>query len=392
MPVFSTFRTPSRVRDALFIPLAFSLLAACAHQPEQAVQQKPPKSHQDIVRDLAPENALRPGSEPWGGVIIETANGKLLAAALHEDNALGVWKLGLDRQAQEVGIAQVGYHPDAVTYLGDNVVAVAVEGDGLIAFWKVSESAPPIKIGDLRSPFPTRDIVAHDMDQDGHPDLILAPYKGDKVAVLWGQGNSKFSEPQFLQAAPIPWHPRVVDWNGDKRPDLIWSDWDTGSVRLYINEGSRKMKLEMLQNPQLGSPRQTGVGDVNGDGKPDAVMAMSTGKVARVLLNQGSMPPKVEDIPAPAWGYVAAEVLDDGTLVLGEEGRIVLAKKQEGGWSFRQIHAGSLPTPLLVNDLDKDGHQDLVIFHSGGGGITVSYGPLWDQAAPLSIPTPSQAK
>ena len=386
MPQLFAPKVSRLIRHAFVASLTLSFAAGCANQPQENLQKKPAKTHQEIVLDLAPESALRPGSEPWGGVVVDSANGKLLAAALHEDNALAVWVLDKDRNAREIGMVQVGYHPDSVTSLGDNIVAVAVEGAGLIGFWRISESVPPVKLGELKSPFPTREIVAQDLDQDGRQDLILAPYKGDKVAVLWGLGgNTQFSPPQFLQAAAIPWHPRVVDWNQDKRPDLLWSDWDTGSARLYLNEGGRKFKLEMLQPAQAGAPRQTGVGDVNADGKPDAVMAMSTGGKARILLNQGTNAPAIEDVPAPAWGYVSAEVLADGTLVLGEESRVILARKEQAGWVFRQLPAGSLPTPILVNDIDSDGHQDLVILHSAGGGMTLTYGPLWDKATPVSI-------
>lgn len=374
--------------SSLVIPLAISLLAGCTTSPEQPSPQKLPKTHQEIVLDLAPTNALRPSSDPWGGVVIDTPQGKLLAAALHEDNALGVWHISKDRSVREVGIVPVGYHPDAVTSLGGNIVAVAVEGASQIAFWHITEATAPSKLKEISTPFPTREVVAYDIDHDGQQDLVLAPYKGEQVAILWGQGNMQFSAPQLLQAAPIPWHPRIVDWNQDGRPDLIWSDWDTGSVRLHLNEGERKFKLEMLQPAQIGAPRQTGVGDINRDGKPDAVMAMSAGKKARVLLNQGANPPVVEDIPAPAWGYVAAEVLNDGTLVLAEEQRIILARKEQGKWNYRQLPTGSLPTPILINDIDSDNQQDIVVFHSAGGGISLSYGPLWDHAQPFAMPVP----
>jgi len=381
---------PAALSTSLVIPLAIAMLTGCASQPEQPSPQKLPKTHQEIVLDLAPTNALRPTSDPWGGVVIDTPQGKLLAAALHEDNALGVWLISKNRSVREVGVVPVGYHPDAVTSMGGNIVAVAVEGAGQIAFWQINETTAPSKLKEISTPFPTRDVVAHDIDQDGQQDLVLAPYKGEQVAILWGQGNMQFSTPQFLQAAAIPWHPRIVDWNQDGCPDLIWSDWDTGSVRLYLNEGKRKFKLEMLQPAQTGAPRQTGVGDINRDGKPDAVMAMSTGKKARVLFNQGANPPVIEDIPAPAWGYVAAEVLNDGTLVLPEEQRIILARKEQENWSYRQLPTGSLPTPILLNDIDSDGQQDIVVFHSAGGGISITYGSLWDHAQPFAMPVPTK--
>jgi hypothetical protein len=364
-------------------------LSACATEPLTSPTIKKRMTHDEIMVKQSPKDALRPGTDPWGGTVTRSANGTLLAAALHDDNVLNVWHINADRVIRDVGQSEVGYHPDSVASMGGDVVAVAVEGAGKIAFWRVSETLAPVKISEIASPFPTRDIVTYDLDADGTLDLILAPYKGTEIAVLWGEGKFQFSAPQKLAAAQVPWHPRVVDWNSDGKPDLIWSDWDTGSARVYLNQGQRQFKLTMLQSAQKGAPRQLGVGDIDKDGKPDAVMAMSmsTSKAARILYNRGTNAPLIEDVPAPAWGYVAAEVMDDGTLVLAEEGRVILARKDQGAWNYRVLPAGSLPSPMLLNDLDADGQQDLVVFNSANGGTTVLFGPLWDNAKPFSMPS-----
>lgn len=359
--------------------------------PLAEMKPSPPLTREERLLKLAPPHALRPESDPWGGAITQGAGGKLLSAALHDDNALGVWLIDPNRTIREVAQVQVGYHPDAVAALAEDIVAVAVEGAGKISFWRLHTSSAPQSLGEITTPFPTREIVAHDLDDDGQKDLILAPYKGTEVAILWGEGNLRFSAPQKLGAALIPWHPKITDWNGDGHPDLIWSDWDTGSVRLYLNQGQRKFALTMLQPPQPGAPRQLAVGDVDQDGRPDAVMAMSTGKVARILFNRGDRPVEVVDVQAPSFGFVSAEVMKDGTLVLGEERRVFLVRRQQEGWTYRALPAGSLPAPLLLNDLDHDGHEDLIIFHSARGGTTITWGPLWERAQPFTLPAPDKS-
>lgn len=379
--------------SALLSLTVLSAISGCATEPVATeASAKKYMTREERFLSLAPQGALRPASDPWGGVVTRPAQGALMSVALHEDNVLAIWHIAPDRTVREVGQAEVGYHPDAVAALAPDIVAVAVEGAGKVNFWRIGDTQPPTKLGEISTPFPSREIVAHDLDSDGKQDLILAPYRGKEVAILWGEGELRFSAPQKLEAALIPWHPRVTDWDQDGRPDLIWSDWDTGSARVYLNQGKRAFKLSMLQAPQSGSPRQLGVGDVDGDGRPDAVMAMSTGKAARILFNRGASGIVVEDVPAPAWGYVAAEVMKDGTLVLAEEQRIILARKVGGAWAFRLLPAGSLPTPILLNDLDGDGHEDLVVFHSARGGTTITYGPLWEAAAPFVMPGTTNSK
>lgn len=369
---------PLRLIPPTVLWFTAALLSACAVTEEKAAVQR------DDRPSFAADATLAPQAAAWGGATLappDSATG-YIAAALHDQNSAGFWSVQ-GRAIHPLGApASVGYHPDSVTAWSKDAFAVAVEGAGKIQFWKVTASAPT-KVAEIATPFPTRDLVAADLDGDDRLDLILAPYAGKRIAILWGEGGYRFSAPQFLDAAPTPWHPRVVDWNKDGRADLIWSDWDQGSARLYLNQGKRQFELAMLHPADPLKPRQLGVGDVDQDGRPDAVMALEVGKAARILYNRGPQGAvESELVPAPAWGYLSAEVMRDGTLLLGEEQRIILARKVSGQWAFRQLPAGSLPSPLLLADLDQDGHEDLLAFNSAKGGVTVHFGPLWEKAEP----------
>jgi hypothetical protein len=117
---------------------------------------------------------------------------------------------------------------------------------------------------------------------------------------------------------------------------------------------------------------------VDGDGLEEVVAALETGKAARVFYRRGR-----EDIPAPDWGYSSALVLKDGTVALGEEGQVILARKGALGWTLRRLPAGSLPSRLRGVEVNGDGREDLMVINSAGPGINLYLGPVWEKAEPL---------
>ncbi|MCK0511896.1 FG-GAP repeat domain-containing protein [Aromatoleum buckelii] len=320
--------------------------------------------------------------DPWGGTLLPREDDTYVAAALHRRNLLGVWKIAPDRQIAPHGPEkETGYHPDSVAAWDANTLVVAVEGAGLIQFWHIAASDMQ-KTAELRSAFPVRDLVTGDFDGDGHTDLVTAPYNGDQLAVYWGEGDTRLSAPMFIPAGRSPWHPVVHDWDGDGRPDLLWAELDTGAVKLARSEAGRAFEVVELHRVSGTTPRHIAVGDVNRDGREDIVVAVEVG-AAEVLLATGEGGLQVEKIPPQSLGYVAAGVMQDGTVVLGEDEQLLLARRSGAGWEMRRLPAGSLPTPLRVADIDRDGIEDVLVFNSAGGGIDIQFGPLWERAKPL---------
>ncbi|GAB6067986.1 hypothetical protein JCM13664_13050 [Methylothermus subterraneus] len=342
--------------------LLLLLLAACAPLPE---------------RQEAPLPFAK--ASPWDALLLEEDGRWFLIASLHGDNALGLWDL---EQNKEIGrYEEAGYHPDGLCRWEGERLVLAAEGERQVQLWRLQGGRLVLEKA-LPAPFAVRDCLAVDLDGDGHKDLVLTPYAGAQVVIWWGAGNFAFPQSQALAAAPTPWHAAVIDWNGDELPDLIWSDWDTGSIRVQLNLGRRRFATRFLQPVSPGSPRQVAAGDIDGDGREDAVAALETGKAARVFYHRGQNV-ETEDIPAPEWGYSSAAVLKDGTVALGEEGRVILARKGPSGWSLRQLKAGSLPSRLRVGDWNGDGKEDLLVVNSAGPGVNVYFGPLWEKAKAL---------
>lgn len=320
----------------------------------------------------------------WGGDLLRRDDGTIwVAAALHVDNKLGMWKIDADRR--EAGaplLGETGYHPDGVAAWDGSSVAVAVEGIKRLQLWRLIDDRL-LKEADLPSPFGARNVLAADLDADGKRDIVLAPYAGDELAVLWGEGGFSFAKPQMLKGGASGWHPVAVDIDGDGDLDLLWAELDTHVVRLARNDGGRSFTMRELRKVAGVTARQLAVGDVNRDGILDIVVAVEIGD-SEVLLGQADGSYVVANIPPRSLGYVGAAIDADGTIALSEENVVTLYRWSESGWTRRELPVAGMPTPIAFGRVDKDAQDDLIVYHSAGkGGVRIFFGPVWDKATPL---------
>ena len=328
--------------------------------------------------ETAKPHVLAEYSDAWGGAVVDLGQEKIIAVARHKDNALALWRLGSDRNVVDLGENfPTGYHPDGVAALGNNRVVVAVEGTREYAIWSVAQ---PVEISRASTPFPSRDVVVGDFNQDGHLDLVFSPYLGDQLAILWGDGQG-YSAPQFIPAGNSPWHPVVYDWNNDGIDDLLWAELDTGSVRVAYGHPVKQINVSRLHQVKGTTARQLAVGDIDGDGRADLLVAVEVGESDLLLTREGGFE-RIAITPEDGHlGFVSAAILENGIVALADEGRVVLMHYQHTSTPERRyLPAGSLPAPLKVTDLDNDGALDLLVFNSAKGGVNLHFGPLWSVA------------
>lgn len=329
-------------------------------------------------------------AKPWSISAIQSGDGGAnIAITGHRDGILEIWHVSPQRKLYKLSNdSRVGFHPDGVRWVSPTEIVVAAEGRGEVQRWTFIANELQLK-SSTKVQNPPIAITAADMDNDGLLDIVTGPYGGDTVTVLWGLADGKFHQ-HLLKTAPTPQHPVIADWDLDGLPDLLWSDYDTGSVRFARNMGNRSFEMKVLQKPGPGSPRQISIGDIDLDGYPDMVLPLETGKAARILFNdgKGGVKPVNVTISAPVAGYSSSAISRTRSgiplLALGEEGMIVLAQPgvegPHGPWLLRKIRAGSLPMDLQFIDLDSDGELDLLFTNAGGSQAEIVFGPLWEQA------------
>src|SRR5262249_43959521 len=132
--------------------------------------------------------------------------------------------------------------------------------------------------------------LAADLDGDSDLDLAAAVFFPKHVAVVFNEGQDRFSSASFY---PLPEGPEfllALDLDGDGDVDLatanggVWPERGT-TVSILLNQGDGT--FDPAANYTVGDfPSSLAGGDLNGDGKVDLVATVN-GEEISVLLNRG---------------------------------------------------------------------------------------------------------
>jgi len=246
------------------------------------------------------------------------------------------------------------------------------------------------------------DVQVADLNQDGNLDLVLGVHLRG-IIVLLGDGKGGFRAAdqgiQFDKGGKKAFSSkalRIVDWNGDGKPDILAfgegptmagraiGHFSTG-IALYLNKGDGKWELQPRQpSPNFGD--SIVLGDFNGDGHTD--FATSTGAMGHQdLVNlwkaDGTWTPVTVNELRPmayVWSVAAADFDGDGRADLAvayssfeagiwRSGIDVLFSEKDNHWTRLPLEAAETregPVALGVGDLTGEGHKDIVALTAKG--------------------------
>jgi hypothetical protein len=251
-----------------------------------------------------------------------------------------------------------------------------------------------------------------DWNSDGRKDLIVGEYSQGNIQVFLNGGtdaNPLFAGSRTLLVGNQPLTtsydstPQVVDWNNDRRPDLITGEY-FGYIRIYLGTVSGLANYTYLQTGTMDYYAPYGyskpdVVDWNNDGKKDLIVGDGSGAVS-LLLNTGTddtptfateepllmgPDPLTDYLSVGAFGAMASPVAVDWNadgkkdlLVGAADGRIYYFENvgtdvdpafsgpgvplSAGGDT---LSVGSYARPE-VTDWDKNGIMDLICGNSSG--------------------------
>jgi VCBS repeat protein/FG-GAP repeat protein len=150
-------------------------------------------------------------------------------------------------------------------------------------------------------------VAVADVNADGRPDLLVAngcaklTLCGTRgaVAVLLGNGDGTFqAATEYLSGGAYPYSLKVVDLNGDGRPDLVAANSFSGTVSVLLGNGNGTFRAAMTYSSgdraNVAQISSVAVADVNGDGRPDLLLTTqdmgangNNGGAVSVLLGHG---------------------------------------------------------------------------------------------------------
>ncbi|GAO22228.1 hypothetical protein ALISP_2048 [Alicycliphilus sp. B1] len=110
-------------------------------------------------------------------------------------------------------------------------------------------------------------------------------------------------------------------------------------------------------------------------------VALETGgRNARIQMQTGEL----QWIAGDPRGASAVAPLADDLVIWGDDQRLTLQRLDETGGVLqtRELRTSGYSTSLQLQDIDGDGHQDILVLNSAGKRADVIYGPLWEQAQP----------
>jgi uncharacterized protein (TIGR03437 family) len=243
-----------------------------------------------------------------------------------------------------------------------------------------------------------------DFNLDGHLDLAVPTFDTNAFAGSWylllGNGNGSFEPPSPLYfSGLLPLSLAAGDFNGDGKPDLVAGLADE-SLNPFLEFAAGNGDGTFQASTMVSVPATIGSlimpADVNGDGKLDLVFAgsslvtnvvnfISSSNVASsdvtVFLGNGSGGFKQSfDAPEAAYmsGAALANVLGTGKLDLVDTiigGAVLSGGMPTGALELRagngdgtfakpillSIPSSTVPTDIVVTDLNGDGRPDIAV-------------------------------
>jgi hypothetical protein len=136
-------------------------------------------------------------------------------------------------------------------------------------------------------------IASGDLDGDGKPDLVCSSIVDQAISIYRNNstpGTISFAPKTDLPAGDNTYSIAIADFDGDGKPDIVFTNALSNSISIYKNTGSiGTLSFGARQNIFTGlEPMSLAVNDFDGDNKPDVAVANGLSKSISIFKNTSS--------------------------------------------------------------------------------------------------------
>jgi hypothetical protein len=225
-------------------------------------------------------------------------------------------------------------------------------------------------------------VAIGDLNGDGIPDLVVTNWGSGTVSVLLGTGHGNYEPQRSFAAGGRPDGVVIRDFNGDGVPDLAVTSETNNAVSILLGDGTGAFGAPTSFSVGL-YPRALALGDFNGDGVPDLAVVSSGSQTITILLGNGAGSFSLKGTLSTGRTPYAVKVGDfngDGKLDLAvvnfsENNVGVYLGAGNGTFSAAGTFAtGSFPQALAIGDFNGDGKPDLAVANEGSNNVSVLLG------------------
>jgi hypothetical protein len=274
---------------------------------------------------------------------------------------------GLNGMAGQATV--IDFNLDGIPDLVVQVPQVAIElysfsGNGNGSFTQVASQT----IG--QPMFPVYQFVVGDFDHDGNPDLagVNAETEPSHILYLFGDSKSDFTPLEVV--GPEGNVIATGDINGDGLPDVVVPDF-FNLVSVALGRTDRNLPSALSLTPETATA--VSVGSITGNRLPDIFIAGDGTDRGTVFSNQGNNSFQLAATTDPS-SFIVADLTGKGVVdLLGGPNNYLEIWPNNGTLDFSSSPITTqAPTigPLIVADMDGDGHPDIVapgqIFYGNG--------------------------
>jgi hypothetical protein len=237
-----------------------------------------------------------------------------------------------------------------------------------------------------------RGVGVADFNRDGWDDVIVASFWSEDATLLLGRGDGSFEPGHTIWVLSRPSALTVGDFDGDRNPDFVVA---AGGLLVYFGKGDGTFVRRTF--PGFSNATDIAAGNFNDDGFDDIAVSMQFGPTQLVTLTgrkdrlwgQGGL----YRVGGRAEGLDLGDLDENGTQDIAvmsqcetgdphctDGGIFIFSGGGDGSFVQDTVVPVPIPNPdddVLVDDLDHDGHLDLVtpyggelLIHPGNGDGT----------------------